>query len=585
MALLQVRGRPYESSYGYRGGIVYEAAYRHVPTPGGCYIILPRARIRFMRAKVVLKELSKWIAATLMLLAIVEFLLRGAYFIRNSMVDYVPLVYTLGENPGPTPPWRDGFQIIKRDEGGMVWKARPNVRQTYIDVFSPMHTEEERRSLYRRFLPAIPSWLRGNPVWEISLNSEGFRDANLPKEKYPSAFRIICLGDSWTFGQGAGQEKTYPQRLRALLKQEFPEGNFEVFNLGVLGYATYNGLALMRRAIDLAPDVVVIAFAMNEPKMAGYADKKLRAKTKKQGDVLGNVGAFVAKNIEFYKLLRYWALLLKWKPNSIGEHINALPKSMLRREEMADNEKREPWVPVSLRDYKKHHIEMINSARSHGADAILLYNEFWRDSPYLRVLEEMAWLGWASLVDSSALIAEAHRRIAEELEAKLDLQPPTAYRAKDDGEIEVVFRVYADNWPVPRTMYMVGNHPKLGNLVPNKVAMYDDGTHGDQKAGDHVWSYAATFAPGTRLFYVYTNSGEEGKWEGLDVPHVRSLKVDVKNTGGVVYRPIESFGKIYMHADSWHTNADGYELIAQAMLEVLKRNEQLQEYLRRVKDD
>ena len=114
--------------------------------------------------------------------------------------------------------------------------------------------------------------------------------------------------------------------------------------------------------------------------------------------------------------------------------------------------------------------------------------------------------------------------------------------------------------------------------------MYDDRTHGDQKAGDHVWSYSATFAPGTRLFYVYTNSGEDGKWEGLDVPHIRSLKVEAKNNGGKVYSPIESFGKIYMYSDSWHTNAAGYELIAQAVLEVLKRNEQLKGYLRQVKD-
>ena len=47
--------------------------------------------------------------------------------------------------------------------------------------------------------------------------------------------------------------------------------NFEVFNLGMLGYASYHGLQLLKtRALDLNPDLVVLAFAMNEPKMAGY---------------------------------------------------------------------------------------------------------------------------------------------------------------------------------------------------------------------------------------------------------------------------------------------------------------------------
>jgi hypothetical protein len=92
---------------------------------------------------------------------------------------------------------------------------------------------------------------------------------------------------------------------------------------------------------------------------------------------------------------------------------------------------------------------------------------------------------------------------------------------------------------------LLGNHPKLGNLTLNKVAMYHDGTHGDQRAGDDIWPYSATFAPGTRLSYIYTNSGEEGKWEGLDVPHIhiRSFTVEAKIGEEKPYRPIESFGK------------------------------------------
>jgi hypothetical protein len=111
--------------------------------------------------------------------------------------------------------------------------------------------------------------------------------------------------------------------------------------------------------------------------------------------------------------------------------------------------------------------------------------------------------------------------------------------------------------------------------------MYDDGTHGDQRAGDHVWSYAATFAPGTQLFYVYTNSGAEGQWEGLDVPQIRSFIVTAVDNATSIYRPIESFGQIYMQADSWHSNASGYTLIARAILDIVKQDERLQEAARR----
>ncbi len=529
-----------------------------------------------------LRELSKAIVATLVFFAIVESLLRATYFIRNSMVAYVPLPYMIGDEYGPAPPWSDGLRILEPDEV-LIWRNRANLRRRYIDVFSPPHTEEERTSLLRQFLPPLPGWARGNPMWEISLNSEGFRDADFPKGKSPSTFRIICLGDSWTFGANVGQEEAYPQRLRGLLKREFPEADFEVLNLGVLGYSSYQGLELLRRRIvDMAPDVALIGFAMNDASVAGYRDK----------DVPPYKASLVAK-IEAYKLLRYLALILKDKPKSISDHLRAVAESdgqaefdYFAREGLKtpeEYEKLEPWTRVSLKDYEKNILEMIDGARHRDAGVMLLYNELWGNSPYRTVLEKIARVEGVPLIDSSALIAGARRTIEEGLEGKLDLRSPPAPQARGQGEIEVVFRVYAGNRPVPKAVSIVGPHPKLGNLVPNKITMYDDGTHGDQRGGDHVWSYAATFAPGTRVFYVYTNSGQEGKWKGLDVPWIRSFTVDAPDNGGIVYRPIDSFGKIHLLADGWHTDASGYELIAKQLLEVLKGNEKVQEYLRRVR--
>jgi lysophospholipase L1-like esterase len=447
-------------------------------------------------------------------------------------------------------------------------------------------------SLLNKFLPSIPAALGGNPVWEISLNSEGFRNGEFPKEKPPSAFRIICLGDSWTFGANVGQEEAYPQRLGALLRQEFPAAHFEVFNLGVLGYSSYQGLELLRRkAIEMAPDLLVIAFAMNDSSPAGFRDKDVA----RQHIALSERIGYLLEKIEGYKLLRYVALVLKDKPKSIGDRLKAVADSDREARGNVDYEERESWTRVSPRDYKKNIREMIDLARRRDADAILLYSQLSEDagevagigrlgvvSPYRMVLEEISREEEVRLVDSSALITSARRRIEEELEAKLSLRPHRAPRVIANNEIEVIFRVYLGEHPVPKAVYIVGAHPKLGDLVPNKVVMYDDGTHGDHRAGDNVWSYSATFPPGTNLLYVYTNSGKEGKWEGLDVPYIRRFKVEVEENKRHVYRPVESFGKIYMQADAWHTNADGYEIIAKALLEVLKRNEKLRAYLRHV---
>ena len=129
----------------------------------------------------------------------------------------------------------------------------------------------------------------------------------------------------------------------------------------------------------------------------------------------------------------------------------------------------------------------------------------------------------------------------------------------------VVFRVSPGRYAVPSALSIAGSDPQLGDYAPNTVAMHDDGADGDERAGDGVWSFRASFAPGTRVFYVYTNSGTRGQWDGLDVPAVRELVVPSSPAGRPVYLPIDTFGKIDLRTDNWHTNEAGYELIANAV--------------------
>jgi hypothetical protein len=71
------------------------------------------------------------------------------------------------------------------------------------------------------------------------------------------------------------------------------------------------------------------------------------------------------------------------------------------------------------------------------------------------------------------------------------------------------------------------------------------------------------------LQHVYRNlhdSGKSEKWEGLDVPASRSLKVDDWSINFRLVTSSDTFGQMYMNADPWHTNAAGCELIIQALL-------------------
>jgi len=537
-----------------------------------------------MKVKSVIKESCKGVAAVVVFFAIVEVLVRGAYFTRSLIIAPVPLPYgVLG--PGPLPPWLEGDRILAVDDS-MLWKNRPLRRQSYINVFNAVDKDEDRISFLRQFFPTLPKSLKQSKVWDVSINSDGFRDPEYPPTKTPDVLRIVCLGDSWTFGSGVTHDETYSERLRMLLNEEFPQTNFQVFNLGVVGFSSFQGLEMLRRTLHFKPDVVLIAFGMNDSRVGGGRPDSEKAKYNTSAIPVKTLQSIVNAS-ETYNLLRFIADMTKYKPDRFDSQLRAIAEASIngdeiwfqrRAKETADYSKFEKYTRVPPADYEKNVNAMIMLARSQGAEPILIYNELW-NTPYRKILQNISAAQTVPLVDSYSLIVGEQQRIQNELERKLDLSP-RIQQERVDSEINVVFRVYTGSHASnSNNVYIVGPHKQLGGLVPNKIRVYDDGTHGDQRAGDRVWSYSAKFASGTRLFYVYTNGAREGEWEGLDVPEIRDFTVEPADSENTVYRPIETFGEIYMQSDVWHTDAAGYELIAKALVAALKKTETLRSYL------
>lgn len=525
------------------------------------------------------------VIATIICLLIIEVGIRIAYRIRNSQVEYVMIPYMV-RNFGMTPPWADGLRIIEPDDV-LMFHGRPNAYQKYLDLFCPMHTEEERKALLRRFSPSIPDSFRSNPVWEVSLNSDGFRDVEFPQQRTAKTIRIVCLGDSWTFGSAADQNQTYPRRLAALLEEQFPTTDIEVLNLGFLAYSSHEGLELLKqKALALHPDIVLIGYAMNDASISGWHDKDVLVPKPNRF----SLKHFIRDNSEIYKLAGYLGQLKKFESVTMADTIKAVsdPNDEFLYEswvsadalEAKDYERLETKVRVPPADYDRNIREMIRLVTKQGAVPILLHNELRPGSPYQSLLEKISLEENVTLVDNCTVIGEARQQIETDMEQKLGLQSAAPYVENDSpGPVDVVFRVYMDRAAVPKAMSIVGPYSQLGDNVPNKILMFDDGTHGDQKAGDNVWSYSATFSPGQKIFYVYTNSGNESHWENLDLPKVRSFTVPA--AGATIYRPIETFGKLYLQADGFHTNAEGHDLMARAVRDALVKNEKFQSLLHR----
>jgi lysophospholipase L1-like esterase len=117
-------------------------------------------------------------------------------------------------------------------------------------------------------------------VWDftvVSTNSQGWRHETDIGRKPSGAFRIVCLGDSVTFGfrvplvfpdkphDYARDLLPYPLLLERRLREMNPGKPIDVIPLAVPAYTTYQGLNLLRREIDLLkPDVVTACFGWND---------------------------------------------------------------------------------------------------------------------------------------------------------------------------------------------------------------------------------------------------------------------------------------------------------------------------------
>lgn len=102
---------------------------------------------------------------------------------------------------------------------------------------------------------------------DVATNSFGLRGPEIgPKH----GLRILALGDSFTFGVGAGQDETWPARLAAIL-------GAEVLNAGAPGFGVPDAVAWYERyGVELDPDVVVLAvFLANDLQDASPGQPKV----------------------------------------------------------------------------------------------------------------------------------------------------------------------------------------------------------------------------------------------------------------------------------------------------------------------
>jgi hypothetical protein len=170
-------------------------------------------------------------------------------------------------------------------------------------------------------------WRNPEFTYEVRINKLGLREDREVPPKAPGEFRILCAGDSTTFGHGVEVEQTYPRQLEKLLNdlKEKPAGVefFTVWNAGVMAYSTEQVAGLAERmALEIDPDLflfgVSASFHMQQapvlPRNATVRDGKVVPREEPKFSPVVTAELWLRRNSHLYSFVRAGAMphFVKW---------------------------------------------------------------------------------------------------------------------------------------------------------------------------------------------------------------------------------------------------------------------------------
>jgi lysophospholipase L1-like esterase len=219
-------------------------------------------------------------------------------------------------------------------------------------------------------------------VWDftvLSTNSEHLRAEQSSRQlqpKQPGSIRIVCLGDSVTFGYRVPvvwpdkpteydpEWLPFPMLLEKQLRGANPNRNIEVITMAVPGYTSHQGLAWLRRDIDrLKPDLVTVSFGWNDASVSDVPDREA---------IRTNWSAVGVRWLIDHS--QAFAHATRWlRVREANEHQTKL--------QVPPQTKARPVARVSQQEYLDNMLAIVDLSRQRGAGVVVIAAPYRDHSP------------------------------------------------------------------------------------------------------------------------------------------------------------------------------------------------------------
>lgn len=169
--------------------------------------------------------------------------------------------------------------------------------------------------------------------YKAEINSLGLRNKEFSTQKDDTIFRILCFGDSWTFGWGVEIEDSWPMQLEEYLHTN-GHTEVEVINCGSPGqFTTTYKKHLSELAPILKPDLILIGVLQLDDLAQLYENNFF----KKRPD---NTTQKVASS----KLLTIKNLIFEFVNASLGNYLHVFRKNNIKPEKSKEIDIKKVWM-------------------------------------------------------------------------------------------------------------------------------------------------------------------------------------------------------------------------------------------------